>query len=901
MHLMPAHPHRSTLPPSPWSLTTEETAKALGTRESGLTEQEVKERRKQYGDNTLPRQGHLDVATIFFQQFASPLIFVLLVAAGITTLLNEWLDTVVIALAILVNVALGFYQEFRAEHVLEKLTTYVKERARVIRVASGTSDNASPEGIEQEIDSALLVPGDIIRLQYGARVPADARLVSETGLSVDESVLTGESLPVAKKTEPLSEDTLLADRTNMVFAGTLVVEGHATGIVTATDAHTEIGHIAELVTKTEREKTPLQRAIAELAWFILAGVTLLVAGIFFLGISRGEPFLEMLLLASAVAVGAIPEALPIALTVILAIGVERLAARKGIMRSLAAAETLGSATIVMTDKTGTLTQADLRLTAIHTAEELLQEAPPRDTLGELSSSERTMLELALYGSSVSVENPTSPPKEWTFAGQPIETGIVRAARTHDIDVSHLVHSPQAPLLAFNSTNKFSITRHHREEMYIAMGAPDVLLKRSKLSKDDYLAVETRINEISSDGKRLLGIARFPEHVHERFKKGTAHERDAAELTFLGVLVFRDPIRPEAKEALAKIEHLGASVVMVTGDLKGTAVAVARELGWDVHEGNALSGEEVRHLSDKELSANLSHLRIFARVTPEDKLRIAMLYKKRGDVVAMTGDGVNDAPSLKAVDIGVALGSGSDVAKGVADLVLLDNNFKTIVSAIEEGRRMLGNIRKTFAYLLSNCLDEVIVIGGSLLVGLPLPLNPLQIIWVNFFTGSLPALSFAFDQNYDGKSTAPRHGETRRVVGSVFNKEVKILTIGIGTLCSLLLFLLYGGLLQSGVDVPHARSVIFLCFASYVLVIAFSFRSLRRPLLSYPPFSNHVLNWSVALGALLTVVSVTVPALRDLFEIAEPPIALLWIVVAWLIINVALIELAKWGFRSFVKE
>lgn len=863
--------------PTPWALAATDVVRSLNSELRGLASDEAERRLKTFGLNTLAHKRRLNALHIFVRQFSSPLVFILLAAAGLTTILGEWLDTLVILLAIAVNVGLGFYQEFRAENALENLSTYIVERARVIR-----------DKIEMEVESISLVPGDIVRLSYGSRVPADLRLLEANGLLIDESILTGESLPVAKQINPLSEATSLPERTNMAFAGTLAIEGSGLGVVSATDAHTEIGHIAELVETTEREATPLQRALANLAWFIFAAVGIIVTGIFFLGLSRGESLIDMLLLASAIGVGAIPEALPIALTVILAIGVERLAKKKGVMRSLAAAETLGSATLILTDKTGTLTEADLRLTAIHTREELATKESAPETLGTLSEKERTILESALSGMAVTIENPEKPHHEWTFAGRPLEVGIVRAAKHHGIDVSHFLQPQPPPLLAFNSTNKFSIGRHHKEERFVVIGAPDVLLRRSVMSKDEFLQLETRVNDISAEGKRVLGIARMPLHAHHKLAKGAAHEGDATELEFLGVLVFKDPIRKNVRHALEKIEKLGAEVVMVTGDLKGTALSIAREIGWNIDEGAVLTGDDLKRLSDEELLQHLNRIRIFARVTPEDKQRIARAYKKLGHVVAMTGDGVNDAPTLKAVDIGVALGSGSDVAKDVADLVLLDNNFETIVEAVEEGRRMLGNMRKTFAYLLSDGLSEVFLIGGALLAGLTLPLNPLQIIWVNLFTGSLPALSFAFDS----------HVDQGRAKGGIFSREVKILTVGIGTLTSLLLFALYWGLHESGIPIEEARSILFLCFSSYVLVITYSFRSLRRPLLSYPVFSNTMLNGSVAIGMCLIVASVTVPVLRDLFEIAAPPLKLLWIPAAWLVLNVSIVEVAKWWFRSW---
>jgi len=860
-----------------WSLSADETVRTLETTRDGLTDADVALRQRHFGFNTLPKQRRFTFLGLIGKQFASPLIFILIAATCLTILLGKWIDTGVILLAILVNASLGFYQEFRAENALEKLNTYIRERARVIRL-----------GTEQEIDSILLVPGDIIHISYGARVPADARLIEVNNLSVDESVLTGESLPVSKALETFSEGTPVSDRANMVHAGTMIVEGAGTAVVTATDSRTEIGRIAELVSTTSDRKTPLQTALARMAWFIFLAVAALVVGIFFLGLSRGESVFEMLLLAAAISVGAVPEALPIALTVILAVGLERLAKRKGIMRNLAAAETLGSATVVMTDKTGTLTEANMKLVRVVSRKGLAGTAH----MSSFSEDEEEILKGALWGADVTIENPDEEESAWRFAGRPFEASVVRGAHERGIDVKSFMNARVAPLLVFNSTNKFAIVAGRSDELFV-IGAPDILIARSKLSKDEYVRIEENIHVSSAEGKRLLGVARLHGASHQ--KQHVVKAEDATGLDFLGVLEFMDPIRSDAAAAVKKIESLGARTVMVTGDLKGTALAVARELGWEVNEGQMLTGAELRQLSDTELLANLDHIRIFSRVTPEDKLRIAQLYRMRGDVVAMTGDGVNDAPSLKAVDIGVALGSGSDVAKSVADLVLLDDSFKTIVAAIEEGRRILENIRKVFVYLVSTCLGEVFLIGGALLIGLPLPLSALQIIWVNFFTDSLPALSYAFDKHYsEGKSG-------RRGTAAIFNAEVKFLTFGIGTLSSLLLFSLYWLLLKIGVDVEHARSTLFLCFSLYVLVVAFSLRHLEKPFYFRGMFSNHYLTTSVALGFVLTILTVTVPFLQNIFGLVTPPAPLLWIVVLWLIFNIVLVETAKWIVTSISKN
>lgn len=855
--------HERTVFPA-WSLDAEETLTTLETTRAGLDEKEVALRQRHFGLNTLVHEKRFTVLGLFIQQFTSPLIFILIAAACLTIFLREWVDTTVILLAIFVNAGLGFYQEFRAENALEKLNTYVRERARVIR-----------NGIEQEIDSAQLVPGDIIHVGYGQRVPADARLLEANNLACDEAVLTGESLPVSKTVESLSEGAIVAERTNMVHAGTLVVEGAGLAVVTATDSHTEIGRIAELVSDTKDTKTPLQRALARMAWFIFLLVALLSVLIFFLGLARGESVFDMLLMAAAISVGAVPEALPIALTVILAVGLERLAKRKGIMRNLAAAETLGSATIVMTDKTGTLTEANMKLVEILTHAELV---------GKNHGAKHTedeILSLALWGADVTVENPNDPKKEWRFNGRAFEVSVVRAAHERGIDVQKYLAAREAPLLVFNSTNKFAI--HAANDKHLVIGAPDILLQRSQLTKDEFIAAEAKVQEVSNQGKRILGIARLTKNL-----KGIATPDDVAELEFIGVLVFQDPVRKDAAAAVQSIERLGARTVMLTGDLKGTAIAVARELGWTIEEGQVLTGHELHELSDEELKKNLAHIKIFSRVTPEDKMRIGRLYREIGEVVAMTGDGVNDAPSLKAVDIGVALGSGSDVAKSVADLVILDDNFKTIVAAIEEGRRMLENIRKVFVYLVSTCLGEVFLIGGALFVGIPLPLSALQIIWVNFFSDSLPALSYAFDEHLPSRSKSGAHG--------IFNSEVKILTFGIGTLSSFILFALYWYLLKSGIDVTHAQSTLFLCFSLYVLVVSFSLRSLHSPIWTYNPFSNRYLTGSVIFGIFLTLATVFIPPLQSIFGLVTPPLAMWWVVLLWLIFNISLVEMAKGAVR-----
>lgn len=853
----------------PWSVKIEDIFTALETQVHGLSESALSQRMTLYGANVLQKYAKKSKVTIFLKQLASPLIFILLGAAVVTFLLKEWIEVIVVMTAVLVNAGLGFYREYHAENTLEKLSGFIKDRARVIR-----------DGIEHEVDSEELFPGDIIKVSYGSRVPADARILSTNNIYVDEAILTGESKPIQKNVTIVPVSATVAERMNMLHAGTLVVDGFATAVVVATGVHTEIGKIAGLVSGTKQAKTPIQKGLEKISWIIFAIVIVIVVGIFILGIYRGEPLFDMLILSVAVSVGAVPEALPIALTVILSIGAERIAKKQGVTRTLIAAETLGSTSLIMTDKTGTLTEANMKLVGVYTVKELNEDS---DHGGVYTSDDDAVLQLALHNVDVLIENPHDPVSEWTFKGKPFEVHIVKTAREKGIDITGIQHNNASLLIPFNSTHKFSVSKqkHH----FVVVGAPDILLARAHMDKDAFLRLETWITEASNEGKRLIAVGTVKE------LSDTPAVSDITNISFKGILAFHDPIRANVPDAIKKIESLGVRVVMITGDLKGTAIAVGRELGWDVSEDQVITGHDIQSLTDAELLAVIPQKKIFARVTPEDKLRIGLLYRQLGEVVAMTGDGVNDAPALKAMDIGVALGSGSDVAKSVAGLVLLDDNFEIISMAIQEGRRILVNIRKTFVYLMSNSLGGVFVVGGSLIVGIAMPLTALQIIWVNLFTGSLPALAFAYDDDFDHQMY--KH----RTLKSIFTREVNLLTFGVGVMSSLLLFFTYYGLIRFGVDVQTARSVFFVCFASYILVISYSFRSLNKPLFSYPIFSNKRLNQGILVAIVFLVATMGIPQLRALFDLSTVPLVWFWFIAVWLVVNVLLVEGTKYFFRK----
>jgi Ca2+-transporting ATPase len=856
---------------TPWFFSVDEIFEKQNTSINGLTTSEANNRLKYFGQNNFINIKSISIFKLAIKQFMSPLIFILAGAAILTTFLQEWVNTIFILGAILINVGLGLYREYQAESTLEKLVTYIKNRSRVIR------DNH-----EKEIDSHLLVPGDIINLSYGSRIPADARIIRVNNFRVDEAILTGESMPVEKSNNIIKESSQVADRINMVYAGTMVVEGFSTAVVVQTGINTELGKIADLVSNTDRAITPIQKGVSQLSWYIFSLTMFIVVCIFILGVLRGEPIFQMLVLSAAVAVGAVPEALPIALTIILSVGAERIAKRKGIIRKLAAAETLGSATLIMTDKTGTLTKADMKLVGVYTYNILVKEEYNEKSHPHFSDEQKKILELSLRNIDVAVENPEDDEKKWNFSGRPFEINIAKASILHNISNKEMLLESSNLYLPFNSTNKFSISKDHNH--YIIMGAPDILLEKTDIDKDEYLKVSAWIQQASSAGKRLIAIGTI---------EGSKDIKDINKINninFEGILSFFDPIREEVPEAIKNIENHGVKVIMITGDLKGTALSVGKSLGWEVKDDEILTGEDIHQMDDSQILEVINKIKIFARVTPEDKLRIGSLYRQLGEVVAMTGDGVNDAPALKMVDIGISLGSGSDVAQSASDLVLLDDNFETISMAIDEGRRILANIRKTFIYLMSNALDQVFVIGGSLILNLALPLTALQIIWVNLFTGSLPALAFAYDDNLD--KGLNKHLNKKELL----SPEVKILSFGLGTLSSFLLFILYVILLRFDMDIKIVRSIFFVCFSIYILVIPFSFRSLNKSVFSYNPFSNRNLNIAILIGLGLLFITMSLPFMRNLFDIAIMPAKYLWLILVWGIFNIILVEFAKWIFR-----
>ena len=824
-----------------WAMSSNEAIANLETSEQGLSIEEAGERLK-LGQNIIERSWRTGKLKILASQFKSSLILILIFAALVTAFLGDYKDTAFIAIAVIINTILGFYQEDKAETAIAKLSTYIKERTRVIR-----------DERDVEIGAEEVVPGDILKLFPGVRVAADARIVRINELSVDEAILTGESLAVEKQAAPVPLESELAERSCMVFGGTLVVDGKGTAVVVATGLDTELGKIASLVEGEEREETPLQKETSKFA--LRMGLLLMaMAGmIFVLGMNRGLGLLDMFLTSIAVAVAAVPEGLPIALTVILAVGVERLARRKGVVKKLLAAEVLGGTTLILTDKTGTLTEARMELA------EIISEKP-----------KELVLELALLNTDVIVGNPAGKPEDWHISGRPLDVAIVKAAIEHRV-LLHDVFKRNTVLenKSFNSRDKYAgvHAKIGTRSRWIYLGAPDVLLENTDVSKERKQDLTNQIDKLAYGGNRVLGLA-----VDDKF---------------VALLAFRDPVRKGVSRAIEEISDAGIKTKIVTGDHKGTAVAVAKELGFRVNDQTVMAGREIEECSDEALKERIQNVVIFARVDPKDKLRLVRLYQELDEVVAVTGDGVNDAPALKGADVGIAVGSGTDVAKGAADLIILDDNFETIVEAIREGRRILSNIKKVIVYLLSSVLSELILIGGSLIAGVALPLNALQILWVNFFSDSFPAVGLAFEGggNYLGQ-------KPRRKQGELMDMQMKVFVWIIGTLTSALLLFLYLFLLNKGFDSATVRTFIFASFSVYTLFLIFSIKSLGSSIFTYNLFSNIYLVWGVFIGFFLTGLAVYWPPLMAILGTVPLSPMWLWGVLGVGITNILVAELGK---------
>jgi Ca2+-transporting ATPase len=908
------HPRKDRLNAEVWRFSEEDVARHVeADAEHGLAAEEVRRRLDSQGANELPESPPPSLLSLFLSQFTSVIIWVLIGAAVVSGLLEDWVDSAAILAIVLLNGILGFVQEFRAERSLAALRRLSIATARVVR-----------DGTLHVIPAREVVSGDVILLEAGDRVPADARVVYTTNFHTQEASLTGESTPVEKRAQKIDRsDVPLADRSNMVFMGTVVVSGKARGLVTATGLRTELGHIAAMIQKAaeaERTETPLQRRLEQFGYTLLWLALGVVSVVFVLGYMRGEPAVTMFLTSVSLAVAAVPEGLPAVVTITLALGVTRMVRRNALIRKLPAVETLGSATVICSDKTGTLTKNEMTVTKLFMGDEIfdvtgegyepvgeIREASgvKREAMGAspLTAGVRELLTAGILCNGAALKQEEG---NWRILGDPTEGALLVVAakaglRLDELEPSHhflgeIPFDPERKMMTI-------VRRSSDAPVAYVKGAPDVLLARCthRLGTDgtiEPLSDSTRAAILDANAQfahhalRVLGLAhrRLPEEPDSYHSSELEQQ-----LVFLGLAAMKDPLRPEAKVAVQACHDAGIRTVMITGDHKDTAVAIAEELGSRNETVQALTGLELDRLSDEALREQVDHFSVYARVSAEHKLRIVKAWKSGGAIVAMTGDGVNDAPAVKAADIGVAMGiTGTDVTKEASDMVVTDDNFASIAAAVEEGRGIFDNIRKTVHFLLSCNVSEVLVMLFATLLGLPLPLLPIQILWMNLVTDGFPALALAVDPKApDLMKRRPRRPDARLL------DRARLVAIGLeGLMLSIIAlgaftYSLYG-LHQ---EIEQARTVAFTVLVINQLVHAFNCRSDRWSLFQVGAGTNRPLLLAFALSLGIQVAVLTVPPVALIFKVASLPLEDWVLMGATGILPLAVMEAVKLGRRS----
>ncbi len=845
----------------------------------GLSAAEVEARRAQYGPNRLKEKKKKTNLQRFAEQFKDVMILILIAAAVISFVVvcveqnwGELFEPMLILLIVILNAVMGVVQESRAEHAMEALQSLSAPHTRVIR-----------DGVEQIIDAADLVPGDIIKLEAGDSIPADARLIRSVSLKSEESALTGESVPSEKDAgAAVAEDAPLGDRSTMVFSGCSVTYGTALAVVTGTGMNTEMGKIANLLESADEGKTPLQEKLAKLGKYL--GIVALVACgiIFVVGLANGTEPLDIFMTSVSLAVSAIPEGLPAIVTIVLSIGVQRMVSKNAIIRRLPAVETLGSASVICSDKTGTLTQN--RMTLVRTYCDGDTDGTAFSPDGEHSDRVRNLLRLSALccDGSVNFEGGREQ-----HIGDPTETALVLAAHKIGMPKDTInQESPRVAELPFDSDRKLmsTVNRIDGKLVVITKGAFDVMATRCVAGNIE--AARAMTNKMSADALRVLAVGY---KVIDALPATVTSEELENGLTFVGLVAMIDPPRPEAKAAVAVCRKAGIKVVMITGDHVVTASAIARELGI-LHDGDrAITGAELDAMNDAELDACVEQISVYARVSPENKIRIVKAWQRKNQVVSMTGDGVNDAPALKAADIGCAMGiTGTDVAKGAADMTLTDDNFATIVDAVREGRGIYANIKKVVGYLLGTNIGEVICVFVAMLIWQVSPLLSMQLLWINLVTDSLPAIALGMEAVEAGVMEQKPKPKNEGIFAHGYGAQIVLQGCMFGGLTLIAYWL--GDTLMGGAE--HAgQTMAFIVLAFSQIVQAFNMRS-SRSLFRINPFGNKTMNLAALATVILTAGILFIPGVNTAFGLIVLPAYMYAIAAGLFLVPLVVMEIAK---------
>jgi Ca2+-transporting ATPase len=774
---------------------------------SGLTASEVLQRRQQHGENRLPAEKGISAWTILINQIKSPLVYIILAAAGVSLALGEFGDFAIIIAVVIVDVILGFVQEYQAQRTYTALKGLLKPTTTVIR-----------GGQRQEVEAWELVPGDLVALTAGEKIPGDGRLLESTKIAVDEAILTGESEPVNKG---------VAEGQNQVFMGTTTITGRGIMEVVQTGTHTELGQIAASLSEHVEEDTPLQvrlKAFSQMLTYIVVAFTALIL---IVGLLMGRGFFDMLRTSIILAIAAVPEGLLIAVTVILVLGMRKILKRNGLVKKLLAVETLGSVTVICTDKTGTLTEGRMRVNR-----------------AELTDSDRSWQVIALCNN---LEGPVDIAL-WEYAEKNMPGSPQKLVDASQRLAEELFSSETKYMITAVTSNLFQ-----GERMYFLKGAPEIVLGMCDMAPEARQRILAQVDDWAGEGLRLLGLAYRQDGILEDYRG----------YTWVGLLGMEDPVREGVMEAIRVAQHAGIQVKMITGDYRKTAERIARNVGL-IQDGDlTLEGSEIAGLTDDQLQEKVKRTAVFSRIRPQDKFRIVRALQANGEITAMIGDGVNDAPALKRANIGVVVGSATDVAKETADLILLDNNFRTIVAAVEEGRVIFANIRKVVAYTLSNSFAEVATIFTAMMLRWPAPLAVAQILWIHLICDGPSDIVLGFEQKEDGIMD-----EKPRSLKEPVLTHLALSLIGVISITSAIFALfLFGHYFQIHNNPAEGRSIVFASFAINSMVYIFAYRSMRKPLWRMNKLTtNQPLIWAVVAGVLTALVAFLIPGLRNVLGI-----------------------------------
>ncbi|MBD3203398.1 calcium-translocating P-type ATPase, SERCA-type [Candidatus Woesearchaeota archaeon] len=844
--------------------------KKLNTSKKGLSQKEADNRLDKYGLNELKEGKKISKLQIFISQFQDPLILILIAASVIAAIIGyleylshggdifeNMLDSIVISIILFLNAILGFVQEYNAEKAIEALKKMASLKAVVIR-----------EGKQKEVEAKELVPGDIIILSEGERIPADSRLIEAVSLQTQEAALTGESLPIKKEITVYDEELPVGDRKNMVFSGTVITSGKGKAVVVSTGMKTEIGKIATMLQDTKKELTPLQKRLEQLGKFLTILILAICAVVFGAGVFRGMAIVDIFIFAVGLAVAAIPEGLPAVVTISLSLGVKRMVKRNALIRKLPSVETLGCTTVICSDKTGTLTHNEMTVKKIYADDEIIEVKgsgyEPKGSFSKSTKSLELLLKIGVLNNDARIDKEG---KEYKIIGDPTEGALIVSAEKAGINKEILENKyPRKKEIPFDSSRKMMTTIHHIDEKKYAYvkGAPDILLDRcnrviehgkiKKLTKNQKKIIMDANQNFANDALRVLGFA-YKEIKTDKKKEWEKN------LIFVGLQGMIDPPRKEVKDSIAKCKTAGIKVIMITGDFKGTAVAIGRDLNI---EGKAITGTDLENI---DLSKEVGNIGIYARVNPEDKMKIVAALKEKGHVVAMTGDGVNDAPALKRSDLGISMGiTGTDVAKEASDMILTDDNFTSIVNAVEEGRTIYDNIRKFVVYLLSSNIGEVFVAFFSLIFLKTLPVGVKQLLWINLVTDGAPATALSVEP---GEKGLMNHGP-RKKDENIINKNigVSMFIIGFIMMIATLGMFIYSLKLtgwnfgmpfdEKSHDFIYASTVAFTTLMMLQMFNVLNAKSQRESVLNKEMFSNKYLWFAIMTSIILQLVVIYTP-------------------------------------------